>query len=166
MTEPAWQQARLIPTSGINGAQEQERRATSALLAVMTAVKEYGRTLTKGLGAHAGDIETFIEVEFDLDGKKVVPDGLIRVNRGSRVWAALVEVKTGRNELQSEQLESTPKWNSGSPNNLQPDIRGRWRPSRKDRQAQAQACRLAPSRMERGVVARRYREGAPRGRGS
>jgi hypothetical protein len=27
MTEPAWQQARLIPTSGINGAQEQERRA-------------------------------------------------------------------------------------------------------------------------------------------
>ena len=57
MTEPAWQQARLIPTSGINGAQEQERRATSALLAVMTAVKEYGRTLTKGLGAHAGDIE-------------------------------------------------------------------------------------------------------------
>jgi hypothetical protein len=106
MTEPAWQQARLIPTSGINGAQEQERRATSALLVVMTAVKEYGRTLTKGLGAHAGDIETFIEVEFDLDGKKVIPDGLIRVSRGSRVWAALVEVKTGRNELQSEQLEN------------------------------------------------------------
>ena len=41
----------------------------------------------KGQGAHAGDIETFIEVEFDLDGKKVVPDGLIRVSRGSRVWA-------------------------------------------------------------------------------
>jgi hypothetical protein len=42
------------------------------------------------LGAHAGDIETFIEVEFDLDGKKVVPDGLIRVTRGSRglaIWA-------------------------------------------------------------------------------
>jgi hypothetical protein len=39
MTEPTWQQARLIPTSGINGAQEQERRATSALLAVMSAVK-------------------------------------------------------------------------------------------------------------------------------
>jgi hypothetical protein len=106
MSESAWQQARLIPTSGINGAQEQERRATSALLAVMTAVKEYGRTLTKGLGAHTGDIETFIEVEFDLDGKKVIPDGLIRVTRGSRVWAALVEVKTGRNELQSEQLEN------------------------------------------------------------
>ena len=104
MTEPAWRQARLIPTSGINGAQEQERRATSALLAVMGSVKEYGRSLTKGLGAHAGDIETFIEVEFDLDGKKVIPDGLIRVTRGSRVWTALVEVKTGRNDLQAEQL--------------------------------------------------------------
>lgn len=106
MTETMFQQARLIPTTGINGAQEQERRATSALLAVMSAVKEYGRSLTKGLGAHAGDIETFIEVEFDLDGKKVVPDGLIRVTRGSRVWTALVEVKTGRNDLQAEQLEN------------------------------------------------------------
>jgi hypothetical protein len=106
MTEPAWQQARLIPTSGINGTQEQERRATSALLAVMSAVKEYGRTLTKGLGAHAGDIESFIEVEFDLDGHKVIPDGLIRVTRGSRVWTALVEVKTGRNELRTDQLEN------------------------------------------------------------
>lgn len=36
----------------------------------------------------------------------MTPDGLIRVSRGSRVWAALVEVKTGRNELQSEQLEN------------------------------------------------------------
>jgi len=106
MSEPTWQQARLIPTSGINGAQEQERRATSALLAVMSAVKEYGRTLTKSLGAPAGEIETFIEVEFDLDGKKVIPDGLIRVTRGSRSWTALVEVKTGRNDLQTEQLEN------------------------------------------------------------
>lgn len=106
MVQPAWQQARLIPTSGINGPLEQERRATSALLAVMSAVKEYGRSLTKSLGAHAGDIETFIEVEFDLNGKTVIPDGLIRVSRGSRVWTALVEVKTGRNELRTEQLES------------------------------------------------------------
>lgn len=106
MTESVWQQARLIPTSGINGAPEQERRATSALLAVMSAVKEFGRSLTKSLGSHAGDIETFIETEFELDGKKVVPDGLIRVTRGSRIWTALVEVKTGRNELQAEQLEN------------------------------------------------------------
>jgi hypothetical protein len=58
------------------------------------------------LGCHAGEIETFIEVEFDLDGKKVIPDGLIRVSRESRIWTALVEVKAGRNELQAEQLEN------------------------------------------------------------
>ena len=32
MSEEAWHAARLIPTSGINGAEEQERGATSALL--------------------------------------------------------------------------------------------------------------------------------------
>ena len=32
MAEETWHLARLIPTSGINGADEQERRATSALL--------------------------------------------------------------------------------------------------------------------------------------
>lgn len=106
MTENSWHQARLIPTSGIDGAQEQERRATSALLAVMSAVKEFGRSLTKQLGSHAGEIETFIEVEFPLADRKVIPDGLIRVSRGSRTWVALVEVKTGRNELQTEQLEN------------------------------------------------------------
>jgi hypothetical protein len=72
----------------------------------MTAVKEFGRSLTKVYGAPAGDIEAFIEVEFDLNGKTVIPDGLIRVTRGSRTWTALVEVKTGRNELQTEQLEN------------------------------------------------------------
>lgn len=39
MAEQPWHEARLIPTSGINGAEEQERRATSALLAVMAAAK-------------------------------------------------------------------------------------------------------------------------------
>ena len=46
MSEETWHEARLIPTSGITGAEEQERRATSALLAVLTAVKEFGRALT------------------------------------------------------------------------------------------------------------------------
>jgi hypothetical protein len=72
----------------------------------MSAVKEYGRSLTKALGAHAGEIDAFIEVEFDLDGKKVIPDGLVRVSRGNRVWSCLVEVKTGRNDLQAEQLDN------------------------------------------------------------
>jgi len=105
MTEDSWLAARLIPTSGINGADEQERRATSALLAVMGAVKEFGRALTQPLGAPAGSVQTFIEVPFKLGDAKVFPDGLIRVARGQREWTALVEVKTGGNELQAEQLE-------------------------------------------------------------
>ena len=66
MAEETWHVARLIPTSGISGAEEQERRATSALLAVMAAVKEFARTLTAPLGGPAGQVETFIEVPFIL----------------------------------------------------------------------------------------------------
>lgn len=106
MSEESWHEARLIPTSGISGAEEQERRATSALLAVMGAVKEFGRTLLGSLGAPAGTIETFIEVPFEWGDKRCFPDGLIRVQRGSRTWTALVEVKTGRNELATQQLET------------------------------------------------------------
>ncbi|MCE0485700.1 hypothetical protein [Ornithinimicrobium sediminis] len=106
MTEEAWNEARLIPTSGISGAEEQERRATSALLAVMSAVPDFSRAMLKPLGVPAGKVEAYIEVPFDLNGKRVYPDGLIRVSRGQKVWTALVEVKTGKNALASEQLEA------------------------------------------------------------
>lgn len=106
MAEESWHEARLIPTSGINGADEQERRATSAILAVMGAVREFGRALTQPLGAPAGTFATFIEVPFTLGDEKVVPDGLIRITRGSRSWTALVEVKTSTNELEVKQLEN------------------------------------------------------------
>lgn len=106
MAEESWHEARLIPTSGINGPDEQERRATSALLAVIPAVREYGRALLKPVGAPAGTIETYIEVPFILGERKLYPDGLIRVSRGARSWTALVEVKTGGNELATEQLEN------------------------------------------------------------
>jgi hypothetical protein len=105
MAEESWLAARLIPTSGINGADEQERRATSALLAVMSSVREFGRTLLQPLGAPAGTVEAFIEVPFKFADKQVFPDGLIRVSRGQRQWTALVEVKTGSNELKVDQLE-------------------------------------------------------------
>ena len=93
--ENPWNVARLIPTSGINGAEEQERRATSALLAVMASVKEYGRVLTTRMGAPAGVLETFIEVPFLLGDKKVFPDGLIRVRRGSKVWPRSWRLRLG-----------------------------------------------------------------------
>lgn len=41
-----------------------------------------------------------------LGEKKVIPDGLIRVTRGTKTWVALVEVKTGSNLLVTEQLEN------------------------------------------------------------
>lgn len=103
--EPAWNAARLIPTSGINGPDEQERRATSALLAVLSSVREFGRSLTQPLGAPSAALETYIEVPFVIGERKVFPDGLIRASRGSKSWTALVEVKTGTNALESSQLE-------------------------------------------------------------
>ena len=106
MAEESWHEARLIPTSGINGAEEQERRATSALLAVLTAVKEFGRGFVKAFGAPSGTLETYIEVPFSLGERRLYPDGLIRVTRGKSSWTALVEVKTGPNQLQTEQLEN------------------------------------------------------------
>ncbi len=105
MAEQSWHEARLIPTSGISGAEEQERRATSALLAVMSAVREFGRGLTKPLGAPSGAVQTYVEVPFELAEKRLFPDGLIRVSRGQKAWTALVEVKTGANRLVTEQLE-------------------------------------------------------------
>lgn len=106
MAEESWHEARLIPTSGINGADEQERRATSALLAVMSAVTEYGKALTKPFGAPAGRLQTYVEVPFVVGERKLVPDGLIRASRGQKSWTALVEVKTGDNVLVAEQIEN------------------------------------------------------------
>jgi hypothetical protein len=61
---------------------EQEMRATSALLAVAGSVREFGSAILRPLGAPAGSISTFIEVQFELaDGRKVRPDGVIRVSR-------------------------------------------------------------------------------------
>jgi hypothetical protein len=106
-TKESWQPARLFPVTGIGGADEQERRATSALLAVLKAVQEFGRTLTMRLGAPAGSsIETFIELPLEYDGKPCRPDGLIRVVRGKREWTVLVEVKTGHNRLQADQIST------------------------------------------------------------
>ncbi len=102
-----WLPARLIPTSGIKGTREQEMRATSALLSVLTAVDEFGKAIVRDkLGAPAGEIQTFLEVPLKLaSGRTVRPDGAIVVSRGKRTWTALVEVKTARNELAAEQIE-------------------------------------------------------------
>jgi hypothetical protein len=103
--EDRWLPARLIPTSGIKGVEEQERRATSALLSVMMAVPEFSRSLLKKVSAPAGTIRTFIEPPLETPKGKSRPDGAVIITRGGTNWRAFVEVKTGTNELYREQIE-------------------------------------------------------------
>jgi hypothetical protein len=106
MDTSTFQRARLIPITGLKGDQEQERRATSALLAVMEAVPDFAKTLLKPLGAPAGKTTAFIEPEFIQSEKKVRPDGLIIVERGGKSWSVAVEVKTNKSNLVAEQINA------------------------------------------------------------
>jgi hypothetical protein len=100
-----WHPARLIPTAGIRGQEEQERRATSSLLAVMGAVPDFGHAILSGVGAPRGRISTFAEVQLkDPDGKLSIPDGAIVVERGKSRWSCLLEVKTSGAPLKPEQV--------------------------------------------------------------
>jgi len=103
--EVEWERARLFPVSGIGGADEQERRAASALLAVVQSVREFGRAITVPMGAPAGRLSAYIEVPFNDGDKKLRPDGLLQVVTGQRTWTALVEVKTGRHGLIDGQIQ-------------------------------------------------------------
>ncbi len=102
-----WLHARLIPTYGIRSQEEQEKRATSCLLAVMHGVPEFGHSLLRELGApKSPSIDTFAEVRFkNADGKVDIPDGAIVCERGGKRWTCLVEVKTGTATLKDDQVE-------------------------------------------------------------
>lgn len=109
--EASWQPARLLPTVGIRGEEEQEKRATSSLLAVMHAVPEFGHALIGELGAPKGRILTYTELQLtDAAGKRCIPDGGIVAERGQRNWRCLVEVKTSRATLRSDQVERYLDW--------------------------------------------------------
>jgi hypothetical protein len=104
--EETWRRARLIPTTGIGGQDEQEQRATSSLLAVMGAVPQFGRAILEHVGAPAGRIQTFTEIRFvDEDTKLSIPDGAVVVERGKARWVCLIEVKTAGAELRAEQVD-------------------------------------------------------------
>lgn len=103
--EDGWHPARIIPTSGIGGGHEQERRATSALLAVMKAV---GAAIAGKAGGPRGRLSTFVEVPLSgAEGESLIPDGAIVVEgrKGSR-WCCLVEVKTSDNDLDPLQVDA------------------------------------------------------------
>lgn len=109
--EESWHPARLLPTVGIRGQEEQEKRATSSLLAVMLAVPEFGHALLGPLGAPKGRVSTFAEVQVkDGAGKVHIPDGAIVVERGKTLWRCLVEVKTSANDLKAEQVNRYLDW--------------------------------------------------------
>ena len=107
MAEESWHEARLIPTSGINGAEEQERRATSALLAVLSAVKEFGRGVRQAASAprrHHRELTSRCRSSSARSG--CTPTASSASPAARRSWTALVEVKTGPNQLATEQLEN------------------------------------------------------------
>lgn len=107
IADDKWPVARLIPISSASGAEAQERRLASALLAVMEAVPEFGMALLKPLGAPTGKVQTFIEIPFQLaDGRTIRPDGVIVVTRAGRTWTAVIEAKVAANHLDAAQMNA------------------------------------------------------------
>ncbi|OZD12602.1 stress protein [Rhodococcus sp. 06-156-3C] len=101
-----WHTARLFSISGVGSGEEQEKRATSALIATMQAVRPFARAICSRAGAPAGPFEGYLEVPFVKGDGKVIPDGVFRVSRAGHIWTALLEVKTGTGKLTKEQLEN------------------------------------------------------------
>ncbi len=91
---------------GVGAGEEQEQRATSALIATMQAVRPLARALCARMGAPAGAFEGYVEVRYERGDSTVIPDAVLKVVRGGRVWTGLLEVKTGTGKLRREQLES------------------------------------------------------------
>jgi hypothetical protein len=104
--ETAWRPAKLFSTAGLKANSEREGRATSTLLAVMQGVPELTYALLRRFGVPKGRVQTFTEVRLqDAEDLLSIPDGAILVDRGKTRWAALVEVKTGRDRLDADKLE-------------------------------------------------------------
>jgi hypothetical protein len=57
-------------------------------------------------GAPVGVFEGYVEVAYERGETKVIPDAVLKVSRGTRVWTGLLEVKTGNGQLKREQLEN------------------------------------------------------------
>ena len=104
-----WTRARLIPVSGISSDKEAETRAASAVMAVLSVVRDLSVALFAPMGASRAakaTVDTYIEPQFMSDGKKVRPDGLIRITYGKSEWTALVEFKTGDALLEADQINT------------------------------------------------------------
>src|SRR5690606_39684721 len=72
-TQEIFHRARLIPVSGIGSTQEAEERATSALLAVLSVVRDFSKALLSPLGASRAEkatVDTYSEVVMNLDRRR------------------------------------------------------------------------------------------------
>ena len=106
-----WQRARLIPVSGIGSEKEAEMRATSALLAVIEAVRDLSLAMFSPLGAtraQKAEVHCYTEVPFKAGTGKSAsrPDGLVQLTYGKSTWTALIEVKTGEAVLDADQINA------------------------------------------------------------
>jgi hypothetical protein len=100
------ERARLFPVLADTS---KEGRTASILLACLSNVDEFGRSLMSTVGQRAGTrakIETFTEVCFRNQDQKLRPDGLIVLNTGLRQWKAIIEAKVGNSDLELAQVES------------------------------------------------------------
>lgn len=97
--------ARLIP---VGADTSKEARAVSIMLATLTSVPPFAKTMLQHVGQRIGvraRLECFTEVVFNGGDNKIRPDGLIVVDGGrGRQWHCLVEAKIGRAEIDADQL--------------------------------------------------------------
>lgn len=101
------QPARLIPVSGIGSEKEAETRATSAVLAVLSVVRDLSTEIFSPLGASKAKratVEAFIEPIYKVEKRRLRPDGLVRITFGKNVWSCFVEVKVGDSHHTPEQV--------------------------------------------------------------
>jgi hypothetical protein len=97
--------ARLMPV-----AQQAELKLTSATIACISSVNEFGAAMLGPLGAPMGKrskVTGYCEPCFDLGREKSKdrPDGLIVVQNGKKTWTALVEAKVKNAVLDDKQIE-------------------------------------------------------------
>ena len=113
--EDTWNEARLLPTTGIGGQDEQELRATSSLLAVMRAVPEFGRALRSRLGR----LRAYPDVHGSPPaqrGRKISrPDGAVIVERGKTRWGRPPRGQDRRRSTRADQINgvSRPRARNG-----------------------------------------------------
>ena len=102
------ERARLIP---VGKGTQRENRATSILLAGMSAISPLSRSLLGEIGQTVGSrskLECYSQVVFKHDpGKgKFRPDGLIVLQNRKRIWRSIVESKIGREILDADQIQA------------------------------------------------------------